>query len=277
MKAMGLPRLDAFRRADLTPELRAAAAITPDDEHRLTAYTELIRLGLPAEMAQALALSGAIGSASEFAALTMEELGRLLQDEPVRRLLPSTFRVDDVALERWTASARPLTADEAAPGRSAVSEADTAALGRDDDVSHADEALVLGAEQVDAVLTALRQTWSRAETTLKGLGRPRAGIDGAAVQGALAGLQRELAETLARIATPAAGEFAAVDESLAVPATDERLEPSGEIHRLQEELTRLQSTLDLLRASASSGSEESSPALATEAGVSARETSERGE
>jgi hypothetical protein len=277
MKAMGLLRLDAFRRADLTSELRKAASLTAEDEHRLTAFTELRRLGLPAEVAEALALSGAIGSASAFASLTLAELEQLLREEPVVRLLPPGFRIDAAAIEAWIALARPLSADEDAPGRSAVAETTAATLGRDDDVSHVTEDLVLSAEQLDGLLTSIQQTWSRTEATLKGLARPRTRVDGAAVRGAVAGLQGGVADALDRIASPIAGGFVAVDEAGAGDAADEGLDPSIEVQRLQAELIRIEATIDALRASTTSGSEEASAAVATEAGVSERETSERGE
>lgn len=42
-KSLGLSRADAGRRADLTPEVRRKAGLTPDHEHRSTACAELSR------------------------------------------------------------------------------------------------------------------------------------------------------------------------------------------------------------------------------------------
>ena len=262
---MGLVRLDAFRRADLTPELREEAGLTAEDEHRLTACAELSRLGLPAEVAEALALSGAIRSASEFASLTIAELERVFHDEPVKSLLPTNFRLDPAVIEDWIGLALPLTADETAPGRSAVPETETLALSHDEDLSDRAEDIWISAELVDDVLTSLQQDWSRTEATIKALTRtPAAPADGIAVRAALVGLQDGIANAIDRIATPSAGGFVAVEEALAMPSADEGLDPSSEVLRLQGELTRIEATIEALRTAA------------TESGVSERETSERG-
>lgn len=278
MKAMDLTRLDAFRRADLTPELREEVGLTAEDEHRLTASAELNRLGLPAAAAEALAFSGAIGSASEFASLTIAELERVLQEAPVKRLLPANFQIDRTIIEGWIRLAQPLTADENAPGRSAVPETTAVTFSRDEDLSLAAEDVSLGAELVDEVLSSLQQNWNRTEAAIKTLTRTRAvPTDAMALRAALADLQGGLADAIDRTFTPVAGGFVAAAETLAVPAADEGVDPPSEILRLQGELTRIEATIEALRTVASSGSEESSPAAATEAGASERETTTRGE
>lgn len=275
---MGLRRLDAFRRADVTPELREETGLTPEDEHRLTATAELSRLGLPAEVAEALAFSGAIGSASEFASLTIAELERVLQEAPVKRLLPATVRIDRAIIEDWIRLAQPLTADENAPGRSAVPESTTVAVSRDEDVSLAAEDLSLSAELAGEVLTSLQQNWSRTEAAIQALTRARAvPVDAMALHAALVDLQGGLADAIDRTFAPVAGGFVAASETLAVTAAEEGLDAAHEIVRLQGELTRIETTIDALRSVATSGSEEDSPAAATEAGASERETSTRRE
>lgn len=278
MKSLGLARLDAFRRADLTPALRKKAGITPEDEHRLTACAELSRLGLPAELAQALALSGALGSASELAALSVREVERVLAEAPVKRLLPAGFTLDRAALEDMLRRVTPLTADESAPGRSALAEADAPALGRDEDLPLAAEEVTLDADRVTAMLAALKERWSKAEIAIETLTRATAApVDGAALRATLADLQGGIAGALADALAPVPGEFRAVDEAAEVAAADEALDPAVEVARLQDELRRIEITIDGLRAVAAGGSEATSPAAASEAGASERETSPRGE
>jgi hypothetical protein len=278
MKVMGLKRLDAFRRADLTPELRKKAGLTVEDEHRLTACVELALLGLPVEAAEALALSGAIGSASEFSSLTLEELERVFQEEPVTRLLPAAFQIDRAMIEGWIGLATPLTADENAPGRTAVPETDTLTLARDEDLSIAGEDVSLSADLVGEILASLEQNWTRTQAAIKALTRtPAAAADGNAMRAALADLQGGLAAAMDRTVTPVAGGLVAPEELLAPAAADEGLDPAAEVQHLQGELTRLEARIEALKAASASGSEESSSATATEAAISERETSPRGE
>lgn len=278
LKILGLTRLDAFRRADLTRELRKEAKIAPEDEHRLTACAELTRLGLPAEAAQALAFSGAIGSASEFASLTIAELERVLQEAPVKRLLPSTFNVDVRVLEDWIRLATPLTADESAPGRSAVPEVDTVALARDDDTPLAAEDIMLTADRAAALLSSLKQSWSRTEASMEALAGAKAGmIDSIALRAALADLQDGIAGALERAVNPVAGGFLAADEDVAASEADEALDPATEVVRLRGELTRVEATIQTLQAAVAGGLEASSPTAASESGASEREAPPRRE
>jgi hypothetical protein len=278
MKTLGLTRLDAFRRADLTPALRRKAGITPEDEHRLTACAELARLGLPAEVAQALALGGALGSASELAALDVTEVERVLAEAPVRRLLPAEFKLDRALIEEWLRRVVPLTADEAAPGRAALAEADAATVAREEDLALAAEDLTLGAEAVTAMLATLKERWSKAEHAIGTLARePGLPVDGAALRATLAEFQGGIAGALDAVLPPGAGDILAADEA-AVPAlADEALDLPAEVARLQGELRRIEVTIGALQSVAESGSEATSPAAATEAGPSERETSPRGE
>lgn len=278
MKTLGLKRPDAFRRADLTPELRREAELTPEDEHRLTACAELARLGLPSEAAQALALSGAIGSASELASLSLAELERLFAEAPVRRLLPAEFKLDRAVLEDWLKRAVPLTADEGAPGRSAVTEIEAASLARDEDLPLVAEDIVLGADRVAGMLAALKQSWGRAEAAMQTFARAKtAPVDGALLRATLAELQGGIAGALEAVLAPAAGEFVAADEALAASVADEALDPSVEVARLQGDLRRIEATIDSLRSVAAGGSEALSPAAATEDGDRERETAPRKE
>lgn len=278
MKALGLARLDAFRRADLTPEIRRKTGLTAEDEHRLTACAELGRLGLPAEIAEALALSGAIGSASELAGLSVGEVERVLVEAPVKRLLPAGFTLDRAGLEDMLRGVTPLTADESAPGRSALAEADAPALARDEDLPLAAEEVTLDADRVTAMLAALRGRWSKTEAAIETLTRaPAAPVDSAALRATLADLQGGIAGALDNTLAPAPGEFRAIDEAAASAAADEALDPSMEVARLQDDLRRIEITIDGLRAVAASGSEATSPAAASEAGASQREASPRGE
>ncbi|WP_439576940.1 hypothetical protein [Elioraea sp.] len=278
MKSLGLARLDAFRRADLTPELRRKAGVTAEDEHRLTAGAELSRLGLPTDIAQALALSGAIGSASELAALSVGEIERVLAEAPVKRLLPAGFSLDRAALEDMLRRVTPLTADESAPGRSALAEADAPALARDEDLPLAAEELTLDADRITAMLAALKERWSKAEMAIETLARATAApVEGAVLRATLAELQGGIAGALDDALAPVSGEFRAVDEAIEAAAADEALDPAVEVARLQGELRRIELTIDGLRAVAASGSEATSPATASEAGASERETSPRGE
>jgi hypothetical protein len=277
MKAMGLSRLDAFRRADLTPELRRKTGLAAEDEHRLTALAELCRLGLPYGIAEALALGGAVASASELASFTIEEMERVLRQDTVKRLLPADITIDRTMIEGWLRRAAPLTADEAASGRSAVSEASEMALARDEDAALAAEDISLSSQHVGELLTSLRQSWSRTEAAVEALTRTTAApIDGATLRAALLDLQTGIGGAVERSAAPASA-FVAADEASAVPAAEEDFDPSVEAVRLQGEIRRIEATIDTLRTLAASGSEASSPAAATEDGASERETSPRGE
>jgi hypothetical protein len=277
-KSLGLARLDAFRRADLTPELRKKAGITPEDEHRLTAFAELARLGLPAEVAQALALSGALGSASELAALDVTEMERVLAEEPVRRLLPTEFKPDRAAIENWLKRVVPLTADEAAPGRVALAEADAATVAREEDIALAAEDLTLSADAVTAMLATLKERWSKAEIAIETLTRePALPVDGAVLRATLAAFQGGIADALDAVRAPGAGQIFAAEEAVAASLADEALDLSAEVARLQGELRRIEATIGALQSVAESGSEATSPAAASEAGPSERETSSRGE
>lgn len=277
MKALGLKRLDAFRRADLTPALRRESGLTPQDEHRLTACAELARLGLPPEAAQALALSGAIGSASELASLGLAELERLFAAAAVKRLLPDGFTLDRAVLEDWLKRIVPLTADEAAPGRSASAETDTTTLAREEDPALAAEDPTLGAEAVTALLTTLKERWSRAESAIGTLARESAAaMDGVVLRATLAELQGGIAGALDAVLAQGA-DVAVAAETSAAAVADEALDPALEVVRLQDELRRIEATIGALQSVAASGSEEASPAVATEAGPSERETSPRGE
>jgi hypothetical protein len=277
-KILGLAGLDGFRRADLSPELRQKAGLTVDDEHRLTACAELSRLGLPAEVAQALALSGAIRSASELAALSVGEVERVLAEAPVRRLLPAEFKVDRAAIEDWLRRVVPLTADEAAPGRSALSEADAPTVARDEDLPLAAEDITLGADLVGTILPALRERWTRAEIAIETLTRATtAPVDGAALHATLADLQDGITGALDAVLVPMRGEFRAVEEPVAAPVADEALDPATEVTRLQGELKRIEASIEALRVSAAGGSEATSPAAASETGPSENETSPKGE
>lgn len=277
MKTLGLKRPEAFRRADLTPELRRQAELTPEDEHCLTACAELARLGLPPEAAQALALSGAIGSASELAALDLAGLERLLAEVPVKRLLPAGFTLDRAVLEDWMKRIVPLTADEAAPGRAALAEADAATVAREEDLALAAEDLLLDAEAVTAMLATLKERWSKAESAIGTLARePAAPVEGAVLRATLAEFQGGIAGALDAVLAPGAGGIAAVGEAAAA-AADEALDLPAEVARLQGELGRIEATIGALQSVAASGSEATSPAAATETGPSERETSPRGE
>ena len=192
--------------------------------------------------------------------------------------LPANFQLDRTVIEDWIRLAQPLTADENAPGRSAVPETTTVTFSRDEDLSLAAERVSISAEMVDEMLTSLKQSWSRAEAAITALTRPSAvPADGIALRAALADLQGGVAAAIDRTVIPVAGGFVAVEEALAIPSADEGLDPSSEVLRLQGELTRIEATIEALRTVATSGSEENSPAAATEAGASERETSARGE
>jgi hypothetical protein len=278
MKALGLTRLDAFRRADLTPELRKTSGLTAEDEYRLTACAELSRLGVPYEAAQAFTLSGAIGSASELAALSLAEVERLLAEAPVRRLLPAEFKFDRTALEDWLRRVVPLTADEAAPGRSAVAESDAATFSLDEDLPLAAEDVVLTTDKLAPMLTTLKERWTRNEAAIETLTRPNsAPVEAAVLRGILSDLQGGIASALDAVLAPAAGEIHAAEEAAAGSLADEALDPAVEVVRLQGELNRIEASIDALQSVSASGSEETSPAAATEAGPSERETSPRGE
>lgn len=278
MKTLELARLEAFRRADLTPELREKAGLTAEDEHRLTACAELGRLGLPAEVAQALSLSGAIGSASELAALTLAEVEQVLGEAPVKRLLPAEFRLDRAELEGWLRLAVPLTADESAPVRTAMAETEAADGARDEGSALVAEDLVLDAGRVSGLLDALKQRWGRTEAALAPLARAGgAPVDALALRAALAELQAGVTAALHDALAPVAGEFVAADETAAAPAADEDADASVELARLQGELRRIEFTIDALRAVSVGGSEATSPAAASEDGADDRETSLRGE
>jgi hypothetical protein len=277
MKALGLKRLEAFRRADLTPALRRESGLTPQDEHRLTACAELARLGLPAEVAQALALGGALGSASELAALDVTEVERVLAEAPVRRLLPAEFKLDRAVIEEWLRRVVPLTADEAAPGRAALAEADAATVAREEDLALAAEDLTLSTEAVTAMLATLKERWSKAEIAIGTLARePAAPVDGAALRAALAELQGGIAGALGAVLAQGTDVAVAAETSAAAMA-DEALDLPAEVARLQGELRRIEVTIGALQSVAESGSEATSPAAASEAGPNERETSPRGE
>lgn len=278
MKALGLARLEAFRRADLRPELREKAGLTAEDEHRLTACAELCRLGLPAEVAQALSLSGAIGSASELTALTLAEVEHVLAEAPVKRLLPAEFRLDRVELETWLRLAVPLTADESAPVRTALTEAGETALARDEEVALVAEDLVLEPDRVTELLDALKQRWGRTEAALAPLARAGAApADALALRAALAELQTGIAGALQGTLAPVSGEFVAADEAATASVADEDADASVELARLQGELRQIELNIDALRAVSAGGSEATSPAAASEDGADDRETSLRGE
>jgi hypothetical protein len=277
-KTLGLARLDAFRRADLTPALREKAELTAEDEHRLTACAELCRLGLPAEVAQALSLSGAIGSASELAALTLGEVERVLGEAPVKQLLPAEFRLDRADLENWLKLVVPLTADESAPVRTAMAETEAAEGARDEETALAAEDPVLDAARVHHLLDALKQRWARTEAAITPLTRAGAApVDALALRGALAELQAGIADTLQGALAPVSGEFVAADEAAAAPVADEDADATVELARLRGELRRIELSMDALRAVSTGGSEATSPAAASEDSDSDRETSLRGE
>lgn len=277
-KTLGLARLDAFRRADLTPALREKAELTAEDEHRLTACAELYRLGLPAEVAQALSLSGAIGSASELAALTLDEVERVLGEAPVKQLLPAEFRLDRADLENWLKLVVPLTADESAPVRTAMAETEVAEGARDEETALAAEDPVLDAARVHDLLDALKQRWARTEAAITPLTRAGAApVDALALRGALAELQAGIADTLQGALAPVSGEFVAADEAAAAPVADEDADATVELARLRGELRRIELSMDALRAVSTGGSEATSPAAASEDSDSDRETSLRGE
>lgn len=276
-KALGLARLDAFRRADLTPALREKAGLTAEDEHRLTACAELARLGLPAEVAQALSLSGAIASASELAALALGEVERVLGEAPVKRLLPAGFRPDRAELETWLRLVVPLTAAESAPVRTAIAETDAADGARDEEAALAAEDPVLEPGRVSDLLDALKQRWGRTEAALAPLARAGAApVDALALRAALADLQAGIADALQGALAPASGAFVAMDEA-AAPVADEDADATVELARLQGELRRIELSIETLRAVSAGGSEATSPAAASEDGDSDRETSLRGE
>jgi hypothetical protein len=277
-KTLGLARLDAFRRADLTPALREKAELTAEDEHRLTACAELYRLGLPAEVAQALSLSGAIGSASELAALTLDEVERVLGEAPVKQLLPAEFRLDRADLENWLKLVVPLTADESAPVRTAMAETEVAEGARDEETALAAEDPILDAARVHDLLDALKQRWARTEAAITPLTRAGAApVDALALRGALAELQAGIADTLQGALAPVSGEFVAADEAAAAPVADEDADATVELARLRGELRRIELSMDALRAVSTGGSEATSPAAASEDSDSDRETSLRGE
>jgi hypothetical protein len=277
-KTLGLARPDAFRRADLTPALREKAGLTAEDEHRLTACAELARLGLPAEVAQALSLSGAIGSASELAALTLDEVERVLGEAPVKQLLPAEFRLDRADLENWLKLVVPLTADESAPVRTAMAETEAAEGARDEETALAAEDPVLDAARVHDLLDALKQRWARTEAAITPLTRAGAApVDALALRGALAELQAGIADTLQGALAPVSGEFVAADEAAAASVADEDADATVELARLRGELRRIELSMDALRAVSTGGSEATSPAAASEDSDSDRETSLRGE
>lgn len=262
----------------MTAEMRQKAALTLDDEYRLTACAELALLGLPSEVAGALAFSGAIGSASELSALDQGDLERLLAEEPIKRLLPAEFRIDPARIEGWLARITPLTADEDAAGRSSVSEAEAASAAREEDAAVVAEDWTLGVDQVGSLLDSLRLAWSRAEGSIEALARDKTRpVGGLPFDATLVALQREIGSLLEAARASVSGGFVAIDEASSLGASEEDVDAAGEVLRLQGEVVRLQASMERLRIVAARGTEADSAAAATETGPSDRETSPRGE
>jgi hypothetical protein len=145
-KELGIKRLEEFRRADLTSEIREKTGLTPEDEFRIMAVVDLLRLGLPLEVAEALGLSGALGSASELPALTPEEVDQILNEAPVKRLLPANFEINLELIEQWLQKIHPLTAEEEAPSRGAVAEDEEQGFANDNEPAVAMEDVSLNRE-----------------------------------------------------------------------------------------------------------------------------------
>jgi hypothetical protein len=277
-RELGIKRIEAFRRADLTPELREKVGLTPEDELQLAAVVELHGLGLPLEVAEALVASRALGSASELAALTADEVERLLSEAPVKRLLPGKLEVNRESIDLWLERVTPLTAEEDAPAREAVAEEEAPGAAGDEDTSPGMEDLALNRKQVEELLEAFRTSWQRGEATVQSLTPDKGGqVDAQALREALLALQTGIGDVMERFTARDPGGFAAVDEEGAETVADEGLDTAKDIQRLELELKHIETRLDALRLTAEGGDEEQSPAVATEDDGADTEAPVRGE
>lgn len=277
-KELGIERLEVFRRADLTPELREKTGLTPEDEFRLMAVAELHGLGMPLEVAEALGLSEALGGASELSALQAEELEQILNEGPVKRLLPANFEINLELIEQWMQRAQPLTAEEEAPSPGAVTEDHEQSAANDDDAAVAMEDVSLSRQSIDKLLEAFREQWRRGEAAVQALAQGKGDpVDVSAVRNALLNLQSGFGDVVERFTVRETGEFAAIDEDRAPAFADEGLDPAKEIQLLEAELKRIELMLQNLRVTVESGDEELSPAAATEESEDDIEAPLRGE
>lgn len=264
-KELGIDRLEKFRRSDLTPELREETGLSPEDEYRATAVADLHRSGLPLEVAEALGLSGALGSASELNALQAEEVEQVLSEAPVNRLLPAGYEINLELIVQWLHQIQPLTADEEAAARGAVHEDQEQSAANDDDAAVASEDMALSRESMNKLLKALREQWRLGEAAVQALAEGKGDqIDLSDVQNALINLRSGLSNLAERYTMRETGEFVALDEDQAPALADDGLDSAEGIQLLEAELKRIEGKLHNLRATVESGDEELSPALAIE-------------
>jgi hypothetical protein len=277
-KELGIERLEEFRRADLTSELREKIGLTSEDEFRLMAVADLHRLGLPVEVAEALGLSGALGSASELQALQAEEVEQILNEAPVKRLIPANFEINLELIEQWLQQIQPLTAEEEAPSRGAVAEDEEQSVANDNEEAVAMEDVSLSRESMDKLLEAYREQWRRGEAALQALAQGKGDqVDISDLRNALLNLQSGIGDVVERIMVRETGEFAAIDEDQALAFSEEGLEPAKDIQQLEDELKRVEMALQHLRTAVESGDEELSPAAAIEESQDDIEAPLRGE
>jgi hypothetical protein len=278
LKQLGIERVEAFRRADLTAELRDKTGLTPEEEFQLAAVAEMHGLGLPLEAARALGFSRAVGSAPELAALKAEEIEQVLKEAAVRDLVPEGFEINLGLIEQWLQRIQPLAADEDPSARNQVAEDQEQRAAGDEDAALAAEDESLNRQTVDELLAALQERWRSGEAAVRALARGAGDkAEAAAVRDALLALQADISSVIERVTAREVGGFAALDEERATALGDDALEPVRDIHLLEDELKRIQMTLDDLRTAAESGDEDGSPAAAIEESQGDGEVALRGE
>jgi hypothetical protein len=264
-KEMGISGLEKFRRSILTPELRENMGLTPEDELRFAAVAELHILGLPVEVAEALVFSGALGSASELAALNPDEVQQVLAEAPVKRLLPAQLQITHELIEQWLERITPLTGEEDPSARGAMAEDQEESMASDEDASLVEEDLILDRQDLKELLNAYQEQCRHAEAAVQSLSRTGTGqIEASTVRQALLDLQGDLSDIIDRLTASDKGGFVAMDEDSSEALEDEGMEPAKDIQALEAELRGVELKMEALRRLAESGDEDRSAAMAME-------------
>lgn len=278
LKKLGVHRIENFRRSDLTAELRDKANLAPGDEMRLMSVVELIRSGIPREFAEALVFSGALGSVSELPSLTAEEVEQIVNEAPVKRLLPAGFKINRELIDQWLQRVLPLTADEDSPARIALSEDLEQSTTDDDSAALEMEEASLDREHLNKLLNAFREQFKQGEAAIEAIAKSKSKqTDFSTVRETLVSIQSRITGVLDRFSIGEMGGFAAIDEDSPDSFVDEGLDPTKDIRMLEAELKHIELKLETLRFAAETGDEESSPAIALEETEADNEAPMKGE
>ncbi len=223
---------------------------------------ELQAYKVPADIADALVASGAIGRIGEFAALDPEEIQALV----AKGAKPGeAMGVSIEAIETWKAQVPQLSLDEERT-QGVLLEESTAALHDESEPALRAEEPVVSKREVKALIAGLERSLQQLSGKLETIVRaPDETIEFANVQALLSSLQADIQTTLVQVMGKMEPELGVVmGEDEAVASADEEMEPEVQIKALSQKLATIKGQLAELQVRRIAADEELSPTAADE-------------